>query len=52
MTQTAKVSFAVLVAAALVVAGIVTLGFPQTLTIFGLLGTLLIFYLMIGISRS
>ena len=52
MTQTTRISFVLLLVVALVVAGAVTIGFAQTLTMLGLLGTLTIFYLMIHISRS
>lgn len=52
MTQTARISFALLLVVALVVAGSITVGFAQTLTMIGLVGTFVIFYLMIHISRS
>ncbi len=52
MTQTARISLALLLVVALVVAGSLTVGFAQTLTMIGLVGTFVIFYLMIHISRS
>lgn len=52
MTQTAKISFTLLLVVALLVAGSLAVGFAQTLTMVGLAGTFVIFYLMIHISRS
>ena len=52
MTQAARTSFVLLLVVALVVAGAVTVGLAQTLTMLALVGTFVVFYLMIYISRS
>lgn len=51
-TQTMRFTLVLALAAAVIVAGGLTIGFAQTLTLLALASTLLVFYLMIHISAN